>query len=317
MLIRPMLATPGRLPHGAGWASEFKWDGVRTILYVEPGRVRAMSRNDLDVSSQYPEIGELAKLLGDRRAVLDGEIVALDGTGVPDFARLQNRMHIRTPAQTLLRSTPVQLYLFDLMVLDGTSLTGRPYAYRRARLDELRLDHDPVHTPPSFAEDRPADVYQAAVDSRLEGVICKRIGSTYQAGRRSPDWIKVPVTRTQEVLIIGWQPGAGRRAGMIGSLLLGAHDERGRLAYLGKVGTGFTDAALRGLADRLRPLGRDTPTVADIPRPDARGAVWVRPELVGEVEFRAWTPDRRLRHPSWRGLRPDKDPEEVRREAPR
>jgi bifunctional non-homologous end joining protein LigD len=137
------------------------------------------------------------------------------------------------------------------------------------------------------------------------------LGSSYQPGRRSPDWIKVPVAQTQEVLVIGWQDGAGRRAGLIGALLLAVHDRGGELVYVGKVGTGFTDHALRSLADNLAPLTRPTSPVPAIPRPDARGAHWVQPTLVGEVAFRNWTPDLRLRHPSWRGLRPDKSPEQV------
>ncbi len=313
-LIAPMLATLGSLPPAAGWASEFKWDGVRAITYINAGGVTAMSRNDLDVTSQYPELFGLAELLGDRtRMVLDGEIVTLDQHGAPDFARLQNRMHVKTPSAALLNSTPVTLYLFDILVHDGASTIGEPYEQRRTLLEQLGLDSGAVRTPPAFFGTEPADVYQAAVASGLEGVVCKRLGSRYQPGRRSPDWTKVPVARTQEVVIIGWQPGTGRRDGMIGSLLLAVHDSAGRLVYAGKVGTGFTDTMLRQLADALRPHATANSPIGDVPRPDARTARWAAPRLVGEVVFRNWTPDGRLRHPSWRGLRPNKTPDQVAR----
>lgn len=313
-LVRPMLATPGALPEKPhAWATEFKWDGLRTISYVDArSGVTAMSRNDLDVSGQYPELDELARLLGRRDAVLDGEIVALDAQGVPRFAHLQRRMHVTAPDARLLRTVPVSLYLFDVLALDGADTTDAPYRRRRHLLDGLGLDHDRVRTPPSFAGADPADIYRAAVDIHLEGVVCKRLDSTYQPGHRSPDWVKVPVALTQEVVVVGWQPGSGRRAGTIGALLLATHTPDGTLGYVGKVGTGFTRHALHQLAGDLAPLARDTAPVHGVPPAEARAAQWVRPVLVGEVTFRNWTPDGRLRHPSWRGLRPDRSPDETR-----
>jgi bifunctional non-homologous end joining protein LigD len=169
--------------------------------------------------------------------------------------------------------------------------------------------------PDSFVEDTPDRVVAAARDGAYEGVVAKRLASTYQPGRRSPDWIKAPFIHTQEVLIIGWTEGAGRRAGMIGALLVGVHDPDGVLSFAGGVGTGFTDAVLRDLQKRLAPLSRDTPAAPDVPRSYARGAHWVEPVVVGEVEYRSWTEDGRLRHSSWRGLRPDRIPAEVIRPA--
>jgi bifunctional non-homologous end joining protein LigD len=308
----PMLATLGPLPRGPGWATEFKWDGVRTVAYLGGAAPILVSRNNLDVTGQYPEVAELGRLAAGRQLILDGEIVALDPQGVPRFALLQNRMHVAAPTAALLRSIPVTYYLFDLLALDGAPTVALPYARRRELLDALALDAAPVRTPPAFPDADPAQVYRAALDNGLEGVVCKRTGSTYQPGRRSPDWVKVPVTLTQEVLVIGWQDGAGRRTGMIGALLLAVHDADGTLVYVGKVGTGFTDRALRELAADLRPLARPEGAAPDVPRADARGAHWVQPSLVGEVAFRTWTPDARLRHPSWRGLRPDRRPDEVR-----
>jgi bifunctional non-homologous end joining protein LigD len=309
-LIRPMLATLGPLPTGKGWATEFKWDGVRVVAYVGEAGVTAMSRNDLDVTHQYPEVTELS--LGGRTAVLDGEIVALDRNGVPDFARLQTRMHVKAPSAALVSGTPVTYYLFDIMALDGESVVTKPYTARRDLLEQLQLDSGVTRTPPAFLDGDPAAVYDAAVEQGLEGIVCKRSHSAYHPGRRSPDWVKVPIARTQEVIVIGWQPGAGRRAGLIGALLLAAYNHTNDLVYVGKVGTGFTDAMLKQMAADLAPLQQPDNPAVDVPKPDARVAHWVRPELVGEVAFRTWTPDARLRHPSWRGLRPDKEPHEVR-----
>lgn len=155
----------------------------------------------------------------------------------------------------------------------------------------------------------------AAREQRLEGVVAKQLESTYQPGARSRSWLKIKNLRTQEVVVVGWRPGEGRRADTIGSLLLAIPDADG-LRYAGKVGTGFTAAMLQDLHRRLEPLATDSsPLGGDVPRADARGARWVRPELVGEVRFTEWTRDGRLRHPAWRGLRPDKAPGQVVRES--
>ena len=308
-LISPMLATPGALPAGPGWTYEFKWDGVRAVSYLDRHTVRVMSRNDLDVTASYPELVELLDLLAERRAVLDGEIVALDDAGRPSFPVLQQRMHVRQPTVALLAAVPVQYEVFDLLRLEGTSLLAHPYEQRRALLEQLPLHGHSVHLPP-VSEDGPGTL--AAADAAgLEGVVAKRRTSRYRPGRRSPDWIKVPFVRTQEVVIVGYQPGEGRRAGTIGALLLAVPGPDGALHYAGGVGTGFTDAALHQLQRTLQPLVRPTAPLADVPREHARRAVWVEPTLVGEVAYRTWTPDQRLRHASWRGLRPDKTPADV------
>jgi bifunctional non-homologous end joining protein LigD len=304
-----MLATPGPLPSGPGWAYEFKWDGVRAVSYVERHTVRVMSRNDLDVTTSYPELTQLLDLLDARDAVLDGEIVAFDDAGRPSFPVLQQRMHVRAPSVALLAGVPVQYQVFDVLSLDGVSLLEQPYEQRRAVLEQLPLHGHSVHLPPT-SDDGPGTL--AAVDTAgLEGVVAKRRTSRYRPGRRSPDWIKVPFVRTQEVIIVGYQPGEGRRAGTIGRSCLAVTGPDGVLHYVGGVGTGFTDAALRQLQATLQPLQRPTPPLADVPREHARRAVWVEPTQVGEVAYRTWTPDQRLRHPSWRGLRPEKTPTEV------
>ncbi|MFD1151737.1 non-homologous end-joining DNA ligase [Saccharothrix hoggarensis] len=316
-LIRPVLASSGGVPDGTGWAFEFKWDGVRAITYARGGRVRAMTRNDLEVAATYPEVRALTALLGDRDAVLDGEIVALGEGRQPDFGRLQSRMHVARPGADLIARVPVVYYVFDLLHLDGRSLLGEPYSTRRHELAGLGLGgRAEVRVPPSFRDVDGRDVLAVAEEYGLEGVVAKRVSSRYEPGRRSPAWVKVPLVRTQEVLIGGWRPGDGRRAGTVGSLLLGVLTDDG-LRYVGKVGTGFTHAALVDLQDRLGPLAvPKSPFAGPVPLDHARRAHWVRPELVGEVEYRTWTADGRLRHSSWRGLRPDKDPGDVRMPPP-
>jgi len=325
-----MLATLGALPTAPGWGYELKWDGVRAIVYLDRGSLRLMSRNDREVAVSYPEIGELAEVFAKERLILDGEIVALGPEGAPSFSLLQQRMHVATPSTGLLSRVPVRLYVFDVMHHGERSLLDLPYARRRERLDGLALDRaDVAQVPPSWTGDGGGgdgedgdgggdggnvggDVMRTAQEQGLEGVVAKRLDSTYQPGRRSPSWVKTPLNQTQEVVICGWKPGGGRRAGTLGSLLLGAYDAGGHLVYLGGVGTGFTGKMLDDLLARLRPLRRDaSPFAVPLPRADARDANWVRPSLVGEVEYRTRTPDGRLRHPSWRGLRPDKEPRDV------
>ncbi|PXY16637.1 non-homologous end-joining DNA ligase [Prauserella muralis] len=309
-----MLATLGELPSGSGWAYEFKWDGVRAIVAVDGDTLTAWSRNQRTITATYPELRQLTSLLR-QPVLLDGEIVTLDAAGRPDFGRLQARMHVRQPTERLLRDYPVAFYAFDLLQAGGRSLLGEPYHQRRDRLAELNLDDPPrVRTPDHYTHVEGQALLDVAAEYGLEGLVAKRLDSRYQPGRRSRDWIKTPLRLTQEVIIGGWTPGEGRRAGSLGSLLLGVHDDQNRLIYAGHVGTGFSDHALADMLHRLRPLQRPTsPFDVAIPREYARRATWVEPVLVGEVEHRQWTGDGRLRHPSWRGLRPDREPGETRR----
>jgi bifunctional non-homologous end joining protein LigD len=243
--------------------------------------------------------------------IVDGEIIAI-GQGRPDFGLLQSRMHVRDPPASLVRQAPVQLYLFDLLHHNGQSLLPAPYTGRRERLAELGLDADPVRTTPWYPGGA-ADVRAVSLAHALEGVIGKPLASAYHPGQRR-DWIKIKNTRQQEVIICGWKPGQGRRADTIGSLLVGVWDGP-RLRYAGHVGTGFTQAALGDLTRRLQPLRRDdSPFGTTVPALHARGAQWVHPRLVGEVAFTEWTADKVLRHPSWRGLRTDKNPGQVHQE---
>ena len=317
-LVRPMLASPGALPppeQEQRWAFEMKWDGIRAVVYLDRGDLRVLTRNDREVAATYPELAGLAHQLRDRRMIVDGEVVAFDEAGRPSFGELQARMHVRAPGRALLDRVPVSLLVFDLLHLDGTSLVGAPYDERRAALESLDLAGDRWAVPPAF-DGQGAEALAASKAQGLEGVLAKRHDSVYLPGRRSPHWIKVKHVRMQEVVVGGWSPGAGRRQGGIGSLLLGVPDQDGRLVYAGHVGTGFSDRVLADLGTRLRAAERSTSPFADeVPRAHAKDAHWVTPRLVGEVTFSEWTRDGRMRHPSWRGLRPDKGPQDVRRES--
>jgi bifunctional non-homologous end joining protein LigD len=310
-----MLATAGAPPSGPGWAFEFKWDGVRAIAAVAGSQLRLFSRNGNDITGGYPELTVLGALVGGRPALLDGEIVALSQAGRPEFGLLQQRMHVRSPSPELVARVPISYYVFDLLDLDGRRLLRQSYQQRRESLAALDLDNGSplVREPPNYTDVAGGALLEVARQHGLEGVVGKRLGSRYEPGRRSPAWIKTALLHTQEVLVGGWTTGQGRRAGTLGALLLGAYDERGRLRYLGDVGTGFTETMLADLLTRLTTLEqRDSPFDEPVPREHARRARWVRAELVGEVEYRSVTLDRKLRHTAWRGLRSDKDPAEVR-----
>ena len=310
--VRPMLATAAPAPPaGPGWAFEFKWDGVRAVVAAAGDDVRLTSRLGNDVTAGDPELAGIGALTGGRPVLLDGEIVALDAAGRPDFGRLQDRMHVRHPPAELRERIPVSFYAFDVLHLDGVALLAAPYDERRARL--AALEPPPrVVVPPSFTDVTGAQLLDVARAHGLEGIVAKRRAGRYEAGRRSPSWVKTALSHTQEVLVGGWTVGEGRRAGTFGSLLLGAFDGDGSLRYLGHVGTGFRDTVLDDLMARLRPLHRRTsPFDETVPREHARHARWVEPVLVGEVEYRLMTRDGRLRHASWRGLRPDRAPAEV------
>lgn len=291
-LIRPMLAVAAPLPADArAWCAEFKWDGIRCVAHVERGRVRLLSRNGRDLTAAYPELGGLA---AGHQAVLDGEIVAFDAAGRPDFGALQNRMHLQAPPPRLIAAVPVAYCAFDVLHLAGRSTLRLPYTLRRDLLESLELET----VSPAFPGAATVAL-AAAREQGLEGVVCKRLDSPYLPGRRSDLWRKTRLTQTIEVLIGGWKPGEGTRGGLVGSLLVGVRDGAG-LRYAGHVGTGFSHALLRDLTARLTGLERaDSPFTGPVPPGEAR---WTDPVLAGEVEFAGWTGDGLLRHPTWRGL---------------
>jgi bifunctional non-homologous end joining protein LigD len=310
----PMLAMPGELPAAGqdrAWGYEFKWDGVRAVASVDGGRVTLRSRKGEDITVRYPEVASaLPPALTGRDVVVDGEIVAMDDQGRPDFGALQNRMHRTGPeVRGMAAAKPVTYLVFDLLADEEGALLDRPYAERRERLDALAPAGRRWVLTPWFRSGG-ADVLAASLENGLEGVVAKRLDSPYRPGVRAAEWIKVKNFRTQSVVVGGWRPGKGRREGGVGSLLFGVHDDEGRLVYAGHVGTGFTEQALREI-ERLFTARATSPFDGDLPREVTKDAHWVEPTLVGEVAYGQWTTDGRLRHPSWRGLRDDVDPEDV------
>jgi bifunctional non-homologous end joining protein LigD len=310
--VVPMLATAGNLPRDEEkWSFEIKWDGVRAVVYSEPGRLRIEGRRLTDMTERYPELRPLGRQLGSRDAVLDGEIVAFDENGRPSFERLQHRMHLTGESRIKRRAKeiPVVLAIFDLLHLDGRNLMHLPYEERRAKLEELRLEGPNWRTPAAHPGEGAA-LLAASEQEGLEGIVAKRLGTPYEPGRRSPNWIKVKNKKRQELVIGGWIPGEGKRERTIGALLVGFHSPDGRFRYGGRVGTGFTQRALRDLEQRLEPLRRRTTPFEGTPKPP-RGAVYVEPRLVCEVEYTEWTNEMVLRHPAYKGLCSNMDPDDI------
>ena len=302
--LTPMLATHGSVEKlkAAQWAFEAKWDGYRLLVDADHGQVRLRSRNGRDLTAEFPQLRSLATGLSDHRAVLDGEVVALDESGVPSFSEMQNRA----------RATRIEFRAFDVLHLDGRSLLRATYRDRRKLLETL-ASAGGLNVPDLLPGDG-AEALDYSRKQRWEGVIAKKLDSTYQPGRRSASWIKDKYWSTQEVVIGGWRAGEGGRTSGIGSLLIGIPGADG-LHFAGRVGTGFTERDLANLKKTLAPLRTDeSPFDARLSTQDAKGVTFVKPTLVGEVRYSEWTSDGRLRQPSWRGLRPDKAPSDVVRE---
>jgi bifunctional non-homologous end joining protein LigD len=297
------------------WLFEVKWDGHRCLANLGTS-TRLTSRTTRDMTAQFPELIDMHRQLAARNAVVDGEIVALDREGRPSFERMQDRFH-RTPEELSRNKgrVPVQFVAFDLLWLDGQSLLDLPLAERRARLVEVLVETRDIRLS-QVVEGAGKDFFAQVKALQLEGMVAKRAASPYRPGARSHDWRKIKALCLQDCVIVGWTPGKGGRAATLGSLLLAVYDD-GRLRYAGNVGTGFTHAFLADLLDRLQALQVDKPQFEGFegtPRP--RGARFVRPELVCEVEYLKWTQDDKLRAASFKGLRPDKPATDARREHP-
>ena len=313
-----MMATAGRLPRDEeAYAFEIKWDGVRAITEIDAsGDLRMHSRRLNDITPRYPEVHGIAAAMAGRGAVLDGEVVAFDDRGRPSFGVLQHRMHLAGASEVRRRMVeiPVVYFVFDVLWLAGTDLTGMPYVERREVLDDLGLAAPSWKVAPCHPGAGTA-LAEAALAQGLEGIVAKRLDSVYEPGRRSRTWIKIKNVRHQDVVIGGWLPGEGGRSGRIGALLAGYYEDSPggglRLRYAGRVGTGFTERALGDWASWLAPLARDTSPFFD--RIPEKQAHFVEPELVGVVEFTEWTSGGTMRHPSFKGRRDDMDPQSVRR----
>ena len=319
--VEPMLATLTDAAHfgdESGWAFEMKWDGVRAVAYLAAGRVKLLSRKGRDDTKAYFDVADELPKINVKTAILDGEVVVTDAAGRPNFGLLQHRINLTKPAdiERTAKTYPAQLMLFDILELNGQSLIKKTYQERREILENL-IPPEPgsrIQAPPIFEGDLRAAL-ETADQLRLEGVVAKRRNSIYQPGRRTHTWLKIKLHRAQEVVIGGWREGQGRRGGGVGSLLMGLPTEAG-LHYVGRVGSGFNDRQLDDIQAKLEKLMRKTSPFIDVPREDARDAHWVTPSLVGEVTYGELTEPGRLRHPVWRGLRPDKSPDEVVWERP-
>jgi bifunctional non-homologous end joining protein LigD len=310
--IAPMLATLTEQRFSRdNWFFEPKLDGERCLAFRHGKDLRLMSRNELALNDQYPEL--VAALMKQRvdDFIVDGEIVAFEGE-VTSFTRMQGRMHISNPPPSLIKEIPVFYYLFDLLYLDGHDTTRLALRDRKRLLKAAFAFKDPLRWT-DHREREGEEFYREACRKGWEGLIAKRADGPYRSGR-STDWLKFKCVAEQEFVVGGFTDPQGSRIGF-GALLVGYYED-GELHYAGKVGTGYDDETLRRLHKMLSSLETDKrPFVErDFPR---KGVHWVKPKLVCEVGFSEWTPDGKLRHPRFLGLRDDKKPKDVVREKPR
>jgi bifunctional non-homologous end joining protein LigD len=307
-----MLATlTETLPTEGKWVYEPKLDGVRALIYVESGQVRIYSRNRKPLNDAYPELVDALEPAVRGDAVLDGEIVAFDPeSGVTSFARLQQRMQLRDPVRARRSQVAIHLYLFDCLFYEGVDLTGLPLIDRKAVLRDVVWFDDPIRFTPHKTTGSVAMLREACAQG-AEGILAKRADSRYVSARSS-DWLKLKCVRQQELVIGGYTAPQGSRE-RLGALLVGYYEGKA-LRYAGKVGTGYDRRTLELLHRRLVPLHRDASPFSEGPAPGG-DVQWVTPKLVAQIGFSEWTSAGLLRHPRFLGLREDKAPREVRREA--
>lgn len=309
MPLLPMLATPGdHVPLGEEWRHEVKWDGVRALAHIEGGDVTFTSRNGNRITGAWPELWRAPA--GARDAVVDGEIIALNERGIPDFRVLAERIHVRKAAAVaaLAARVPATLMVFDVLRLDGRDLTRLPLSERRERLEALDLDGSGWQVPTTY--DDGAMLHAATLEQGLEGIVSKRLDSTYRPGERTPYWRKMAHRHRASYVVGGWRPQTGGSS--LAALLVGEPTPDGLLLYRGRVGSGIGAKVSRILADLVAPHGRgDSPFADEVPRVDAQGTHWLEPVLVVDVDTHGAGYER-LRQPSYRGVRADLTPDDVR-----
>jgi bifunctional non-homologous end joining protein LigD len=299
---RPMLATQEeRIPRGEGWTFEVKFDGYRAIAYIRGGECKLVSRNGNDLTQRFPDIARaLVKAVRSPNAVVDGEVTRIDPDGRTSFSELQQG------------SGQLVYYAFDLLELDGRPLVDLPLHERKDRLKQL-VDIRTGSVAVSDGFDDGDALFKVAQQQQLEGIVAKRVDSTYKSGRRTRDWLKLKTELNDEFLVAGFTRGTGRRADTFGALVLAVR-EGGGLRYVGNVGTGFNDAEIRRLLKLMKPLHRETSPFAEppkMPRVRKGDVQWIEPRLIAQVRYGEWTHDGHLRHPAYLGLRDDKEPDEV------
>ena len=311
--IPPMLATLVAAPFDhPDWAFEIKWDGFRVEAVVDHAEVRLWTRGQQDAAGYFGPFLTPAGWIAAEEAIVDGEVIALDERGEPDFALLQARIKGKGSASV---PTPFVYEVFDLMWLDGRSLVEEPLEVRRRLLKDVLRPDPRVRLSEDIAADGIA-FFEAAKERNLEGIMAKDRTSAYQPGKRSMAWQKVKIRPEQELVVGGWTKGTGK-AVELGALLVGVYED-GRLRYAGKVGAGFNDAIRAELLGALGPLASDQQPFAEPPpRAVAKDALWLRPELVIRAEFAGWTGDGLVRQAAYKGLDLGKDPRKVRREVAR
>ena len=317
-VIHPMLATAAAKPFDdPNWLFEIKWDGYRAVAFIDEGSLRLVSRSQNDLTAQFPELGDLPKFVKAKRAILDGEIVALDDQGRPSFSLMQQRTGFQPGKRRLpgREGVPVIYYAFDLLYLDGVDLRRVSLEQRKQQLQSVIENSVVVHFSDHYPEKGIA-LFEAARQRGLEGIVAKKRSSTYHE-KRSSEWLKIKITASQECVIGGYTDPEGSRE-HFGALVLGLYEKQNRLIHVGQVGTGFDQKTLKEVSDSLRPLEtKKNPFYGEVAA--LRQVHFVRPELVAEIKFSEWTHETaeggmKLRAPVFMGLRADKSPEECRLE---
>jgi bifunctional non-homologous end joining protein LigD len=319
--VTPMLATLVDEPFDdKDWLFEVKFDGYRALAYLRDGRVQYFSRNQNEMTDDFPELGGLPKQVSAAEAVLDGEICAIDEHGRPSFSLMQQRTGFepgRVKKRTRNPGIAIVYYLFDVLYADGYSLLRVDLEQRKQVLQQVLAPNATFRYSEAFPE-QGRQLFEAARQQGLEGIVAKRRTSCYET-KRSRDWLKVKTTMRQECVIGGYTDPRGSRENF-GSLVLGLYDQQGKLVPVGQAGSGFTHKTHAAMWERLRKL--ETDEVPFSRKPEAsRGVHYVRPELVAEIKFTEWTHEGqksglKMRAPVFQGLRFDKKPEECRFEIP-